>query len=408
MNPLVDHVVQCWGCPVFDKLINVVSGAAAAAYGKFATLCVVLFCGLLAFYIINAVWKNIKDGVKDPFYKKSVQPVLISALVALTLLAMGVVVPRVVTSITFEPVAEITLRYTQVVSGMTDDAVDARVDYTPMPMGDDGFYRPQLRDRIIMLMKTTVTQFQAYVKLGLAVMDAAFSWGALGGIGAFIKHVMMFFIGLYLVYGFFKLFVRYCFYFADIIVAMTYFAFFFPLSLALFAFRQSDAPDWMKNYGKKMGTDQIKKVINAIVALGAAVLTYSVAMVLIAKFFGGADAGGVDLMGKITSGTVLASDLSDENLAGVTLMGAVVLVYVVNFLISMVPDVTKMVLGAFDVGTETKISEGLANDAGQLTKTLVGATKQLGQTILGDAGADAKKSGDATQKKDTSKDGGAQ
>lgn len=376
LNPLVGDVVQCWGCPVFDRLMAVVSNAAAAVYGKFAIFCIVLFAGLFAMYVFYSVWKNMKGGMADPFYRKSVQPVIIAALFALTFLSMGVYVPRLVTSITFEPVAEMTLRYTQAVVGLNDDQINQRVTYVPAPMTDTGFYRPQLRDKIIMLMKTTVTQFQAYIKLGLAVMDAAFSWRALVGIGALLKHIMMFVVGLYLVYAFFKLFLRFCFYFADIIVAMTFFAFFFPLSLVTFAFRNSDAPDWMKNLGKKFGVGQFKNLINAIVALSAAVLTYTVAMVLIAKFFSSPTDDVQNLMELITTGQVMAGDLSDENLGAVTLMGAVVLVYVVNYLTSLAPEVTKMVLGAFDVTPENSISEGLANDAMQVGKNIIEATKK--------------------------------
>ncbi len=389
VNPLVDSVVQCWGCPVFDRLMAVVSNAAGAVYGKFATFCIVLFCGLFAMYVINSVWKNLKGGMSDPFYTKSVQPVVISALVALSLLAMGVYLPRMVTSITFEPVADLTLAYTQGVIRMDDDMINERVTYTPMPMDDNGFYRPQLRDKIIMLMKTTVTQFQAYIKLGLAVMDTAFSWNALVGIGALVRHIIMFVIGLYLVYNFFKLFMRFCFYFADIIIAMTYFAFFFPLSLVMMAFRDSDAPDWFKGLGKSLGTGQFTKVINAIIALASAVLTYTVVMVLIAKFFGGSHMPMDDLMAQITTGAIFAGDLTDENLGTITLIAMVVMVYIVNYISSLAPDVTKMVLSAFNVSADNSISEGLANDAMQLTKNIVNTTTRAATTVI--SGGDSEK-----------------
>ena len=250
MNSLVDSSVQCWGCPVFDRLFQIVSDAAAAVYDQFVIFCAILFCVLFAFYVINAVWKNMKGGVTDPFYQKSLKPVLINSLVALAFLSMGIVMPRFVTTITFEPVANIALIYTQSMLKTNPDTVNERITYQPMEMSDDGFYRPELRDTIIMLMKTTITQFQSYMKLGIAVMDKAFSLDALLGIGALIKHIILFFIGLYLFYGFFKLFIRFCFYFADIIVAMTFFAFFFPLSLILVAFKGGDAPGWLSSLGK--------------------------------------------------------------------------------------------------------------------------------------------------------------
>ena len=390
VNPLVDGAVQCWGCPVFDRLFQVVSMAAAGVYRQFAFFCMIVFCVLFAFFALNAVWQNIKGGMPDPWYKKSVQPVIISSLFALTFLAMGVMLPRFVTTVTFEPVADIALTYTQSVVQMNTDTINEKVTYQPMPMSDAGFYRPQLRDTIILLMKTTITQFQAYIKLGIAVMDSAFTWRAILGVGALLKHIIIFFMGLYLVYGFFKLFVRFCFYFADIIVAMTFFAFFFPLSLVLFVFRGDGVPGWMKNLGKNVGVGQFKKGINAIVALAAGVLTYTVVMVIIAKFFTahGGDVG--ELMHLITNGDVFAADLSDDNLAALTLMGCVVLVYVVNFITGLGGQVTKMVLDTFNVGVENKLSEELATNAENLTKVVVDTVKKVGKTIA-DGGEKADK-----------------
>ena len=101
MNSLVDSSVQCWGCPVFDRLFQIVSDAAGAVYNQFVIFCAIIFCVLFAFFVINAVWKNIKGGVGDPWYQKSVKPVVINSLVSLTFLSMGVYLPRFVTTITF-------------------------------------------------------------------------------------------------------------------------------------------------------------------------------------------------------------------------------------------------------------------------------------------------------------------
>jgi len=392
-NSLVDNTVQCWGCPVFDRLFQIVSDAAGAVYGRFAMFCLILFCCLFAFYVVNAVWQNIKGGVKDPWYAKSVRTVFINSLVALTLLSMGVAMPRFVTSVTFEPVAKIALVYTQALTQNDDETVNEKVTYKPMKMSDDGFFRPQLRDTIIMLMKTTITQFQSYMKLGIAVMDHAFTWDALLGIGALIKHIILFFIGAYLFYGFFKLFVKFCFYFADIIVAMTFFAFFFPLSLVLVSFKGADAvPKWMSGLGKNVGTDQFKKLISAIISLAAAVITYTVIMVIIAKFFSAPDTSSADLMQQIMSGTVFEGDLNDENLAAMSLMGAVVLIYVLNFIYEQIPQVTKMVLGAFGVSEEHKLGDQLAQDAMNLTKATINVAKKIGETVI--SGGDNKESKD--------------
>ena len=76
LSSLVDSTVQCWGCPVFDNLFQLVSNAAAAAYDKFALVCVVLFCVIFAFFVFSAVWKNFTNGLKDSFYQKSVIHIL--------------------------------------------------------------------------------------------------------------------------------------------------------------------------------------------------------------------------------------------------------------------------------------------------------------------------------------------
>lgn len=382
INPVIDASVQCWGCPIFDRLFQIVSNAAAAVYDQFVIFCAIIFCVLFAFVVLNAVWQNIKSPTPDPWYQKSLKPLLINSLVSLTFLSMGVYLPRFVSSVTFEPVANITLIYTQSMLQTTPETVNEHVTYQPMEISDDGFFRPELRDSIILLMKTTITQFQSYMKLGIAVMDKAFSLDALLGIGNLIKHIILFFIGLYLAYAFFKLFWRFCCYFADIIVAMTFFAFLFPLSLILVAFKGADAPSWVTNLGKGIGTKQFKKLINAIIALAAAVLTYTVIMVIIAKFFSAPGQSAADIMQLITSGEVFAGDLSGDNLAAMTLGGCIILVYVLNFLYTQIPTVTQMVLDSFGVSQENQLSEQLANDAMKLTSTIVDTVKKAGATII--------------------------
>lgn len=197
MNSFVDSTIQCVGCPVFDRLFQIVSDAGAAAYGKFVILCMVLFCVLFAFVILNMVWKNMRSGPSPASYQKSLKTLAINSLVTLTFLGMGVALPRFVSTITFEPAAQVALIYTQSMLQTDNDVVNARVDYQPVQISDNGFFRPQLRDTIIMLMKTTITQFQNYMKLGIAIMDAALSWKALLGVGSLIKHIILLFIGVY-------------------------------------------------------------------------------------------------------------------------------------------------------------------------------------------------------------------
>ena len=382
LNPFVDATVQCWGCSVFDRLFQIVSDAAARVYDQFVVFCAILFCVLFAFFVINAVWQNIKGGISDPWYQKSLKPIIINSLVSLAFLSLGVYLPRFVSTITFEPVTNIALVYTHSMLQTTPDDVNERVTYQPAQISDDGFFRPQLRDSIILLMKTTVTQFQSYIKLGIAVMDQAFSASALLGIGSLIMHIIVFFIGLYLAYGFFKLFWRFCCYFADIIVAMAFFAFFFPLSLILVAFQGANAPSWISNLGKSVGTNQFKNLINSIIALAAAVLTYTVIMVIIAKFFSAPGQSVTDIMTLITSGNIIADDLSMDNVTAMTLGGCIILVYVLNFIYKEIPNVTNMVLGAFGVSQENQLSEQLANDAMRLTNDIIQGVKKAGATII--------------------------
>lgn len=383
LTSLVDKTVQCWGCGLFDRLFQVVSDAAAAAYQQMSTVCIILFCVLFSFFVLHAVWQTIKGGTSDPWYEKSVQKVFINAIVCIGLLSMGVVLPRFITTITVEPAAQIATAYTQAMVQQDTISVEDKVDYQPMEMGDSGFYRPQLRDKIILLMKTTITQFQSYMKLGIAVMDRAFSWDALLGIGSFLKHVILFAIGLYLTWGFFKLFFRYCCYFADIIIAMTFFAFFFPLSLMLFVFKgASNVPGWIGKMGQNLGTSQLKNLINAIITLSSAVITYTVIMVIIAKFFSLSGADTTTLMQAITSGQVFADDLNTENLQAMTLASCIILVYVLNYIYGQIPQISKMILSAFGVSEEKSESEQLANDMLHLTSTIWENAKKIGTTII--------------------------
>ncbi len=383
INSFIDNTVQCWGCGLFDRLFQIISTATATIYGQLVSLCVILFMAMFTVFVANAVYQNIKGGGKDPFYTKSIQKVFINSVVVFALLGLGVAVPKFITRITFEPVATATMVYTQALTQQNPDIVNDKVTYQPLEMNDDGFYRPQLRNTIIMIMKTTVTQFQSYIKLGIAVMDSAFTWKALLGVGTLVKHIMLFIVGLYLCYGFFKLFIRYCFYFVDIIVAMAFFAFFFPISLMMMSFDGAEhLPDVIKNVGKSFSKDQGKKLINAIVALAACVITYTVIIMLLAKFMSDPDETNAQLMDKIMSGTVFEADLNSENLEALTLTSAIVLVYVLNFIYGQIPQISKMILGTFGVGEEKQLSEKMADDALTLSKNIINTTVNTVKTII--------------------------
>ncbi|MBO7509446.1 MAG: hypothetical protein J6T57_04200 [Alphaproteobacteria bacterium] len=406
MNNFVDNAVQCWGCGVFDNLFRVVSTAGAAVYQRVANICFIIFVALFVFYVIWAVWKHVnpkKPDASDPLYMKTIGHVVINSLFALTLLGFGVAVPRLITRVTFEPVAHVTLIYSEALLKTNTDLVNVRVDYTPKKMQDNGFYRPELRDTIVSIMKTTITVFQSFMKLGIAVMDKAFTWVNIFSVGDIFRHIIIFMAGLYLFYGFFKFFLRFCFYFVDVIVAMAMFAFLFPIGLVMMSFRGGDMPEWMSSLGKGLGTDQLKKLINAIITLGAAVITYLVIMVILSRFFSDAGTSVDKLMDAITSGEVMANDLSDANFATLTLTGLIVLLYVMNYIYAQVPRVTKMVLDTFGVKEENALSEQMANDAEKLVGLVVNGVKSVGSTIINGG---EKKSAEKPKSDDKSKGDG--
>jgi hypothetical protein len=385
LNSFVDNTVQCWGCAVFDNLFRVVSNAGAAVYEKIANICFAIFFVLFVFYILWAVWKHVNPknpDSSDPFYVKSVVRVIINSLFALTLLGIGVGVPRFITRVTFEPVADVALVYSTAILDTAPDVVNMHVSYQPMEMQDTGLYRPKLRNTIISLMKTTITMFQSFIKLGIAIMDRAFSWKDIYGVSDIFRHILIFFVGLYLFYGFFKLFLRFCFYFVDVIIAMAMFAFLFPIALMMMSFRGGDMPAWMSSLGKGLGANQIKKLINAIITLASAVITYMVILVIIARFFTDSGTSVNELMDAITSGKVLDSDLSESNLSTLTLGGTVILVYVLNYIYSMIPQISKMILNTFGVEEENKLSEQMANDAEKLVGIVTSGLKTVGNTII--------------------------
>jgi len=383
LSDFVGQSVQCWGCGIFDHLFQVLSAAAAALYGRMTIIGVLLFCAFLALYIIWAFWKNMTDAKPEPMVKKYLKPVMINSIVVLSLLSLGVFVPRLLTTMTLEPVASMTTIYTESMLSQTPESVNAAVTYPVEPMPDNGFYRPQLRDKIIELMKTSITTFQAMIKLGLNVMDGAFSWKALTGIGALVKHALLFFIGLALAFGFFKIFIKFCFYFVDVIVALSFFAFFFPISLIFFIFKNSSAAAWVQDLGKNMAPKMLQNAVNSIATLGTVVLTYVVILVLVARFFAANDAGGAALANQILHGDIYAISLDNSDLATMTLASFVVLLYVVQYLADHIKDVAKMVTDTFKLPEpKAPLGEGLFKDAETITGNTVKYVKDTGKVII--------------------------
>ena len=394
-NSLIDSSFQCWACPVFDSLFAIISNAAAAAYQRLTFFSVVIFCVLFGFYVINAVWQNIKNNYEDPFFQKSLRPVLIKALLALSLLSMGVMVPKMISKITFEPVATMTLAFSR-----TMLPPDYKIpEYTQsIKLDDFGFFNPELRDTIIKLIETSIANFQVYVKIGIAIMDEAFSIDALYGLGYLIKHILIFAIGAFLTYKFGKLFIMYSFCFMDVIMAMAIFAFFFPLSVVLFIFKGAQyLPNWMEKLGGDLGMGQIKKLINAIVSISSTILTYTIIMLIIDGFL---DSHGVDANSiQNSSESIFDFDLENSTAMELTLAGSIVLVYVLEYIQTKIPEITNKILSIFGVKQENALSKEMGENMLALTGLMVDNVKKIVKTI-----ADPDKALEESSKKEEKKD----
>jgi len=379
-NSFVDNVAQCWTCKIFDGLFAIISNTAAAAYQRLTVISVIVFSILLAFYILNAVWQNIKNGSEDPLFQKTVKPVIIKSLIALSLLSAGLLVPRLISTIAFEPAAEITYQFSKTMLLFKPDYVIP--EYTnAIALENNGFFNPELRDTIIKILETSVSAFQVYIKIGIGIMDAAFSLKALLGIGALVRHIIVFYIGLFLTYNFGKLFIKYSFCFMDIIVAMAMFAFFFPLSLIFFIFKDAQsAPGWMKKLGGDLGAGQIKKLVNAIISVAATILTYTIIIGIIDGFFRDSNVDPSSLSNASTS--LFDFNLDNSNAMDMTVAGAIVLVYVINYIATKIPDVTQKILDAFGVKQENAISKEMGENMWKLTTIVADKAKEVTKTII--------------------------
>lgn len=393
-NSLVDGVVQCWACPIFDNLFVIISDAAAAAYQRFSLFSLVIFCILFTFFVTNAVWTSIKSGGEDPFLLKSVKPVVIKALIALALLGMGLTFPRLISKVTFEPVAEITLQSSKM---LLPKDYEVPHNYEPIKIESAGFFNTNLRDTILRLIETSVTSFQVYIKIGIGIIDSAFSLQSLFSIGSLFKHTIVFFIGLFLTYNFIRLFIKYSFCFMDIILAMALFAFFFPISLVLFIFKDAKAlPGWMKGLGGDLGAGQIKHLINAIVSVISAILTYTIIMLVIRGYL---DGNGVDANSfQSTTESLFEFDLENSDVMQITFAGAIVLVYVVNYIADQIPQITNKILSIFGISQEDKLSKEIGENTLNMVNAVINEAKEIVKIV---------KNSDAVSK-DTKSDKGAE
>ncbi len=388
----IDNTMQCWSCPIFDRVFQIISQAAGVAYKDFVIICTVLFFVIFGFYIFSAVWKNMTEGFKDGWINNSLRPIFINSMFVLAFLGMGAMLPRFITTITFEPVAQVTETYAAAMMKLTPEVIEEHVTYEAPDIDDsNGIFRQELRDSVINTAKVTITLFQSLMKLGVAMIDAGLTWSMFFGIGAFIKHIILTIIGVYLFMAFFKMFFKFLCYFADVIIAMAMFAFFFPLSLVTAAFKEvndKDMPSWLswiKTLGKGVGVEQFQNVLNAIVSLGVAVITYTVILVIIAKFFADPD-GNVNnfeaLLAAIMDGDVFELDLDNTGLNDLTITSVVVLIYVLTFIYDNIPKITEMVLGMFGINSYNyEVGEKLGDSLLKTSKLMVKQTKDTVKTI---------------------------
>ena len=393
-NTFIDKVAQCWTCPIFDNLFAVVSDTAAALYERLSFFSVIIFSVLFCFYVLNVVWTNIKDNMKDPLYQKTLKPVLLKSVMVLSLLSLGLTVPRVISKITFEPVAIVTLEFSKT---MLPEDYKIPDNYSAIKLNEDGFFNPELRNTILQILQTSVANFQVFIKLGFAIIDAAFSFPTKIEAWLIIKRLLIVFIGLFLTYNFAKLFIQYSFCFMDIILAMAMFAFFFPLSLVLFIFRgAADLPGWMKNLGKDLGGNQIKQLINAIVSVAAAILTYTIIFLIIRGYLNGYELN-AESIPTITE-SILNFDLDNPNVTQLTFSGSIVLVFVLNYLKGKIPDITNEIMSTFGLKQEDKLSKEMGNNALELTGLVMNQAKTL-TSIVVNKGVQAAKNAAASASK---------
>ncbi|MBR6685264.1 MAG: hypothetical protein IKL37_03270 [Alphaproteobacteria bacterium] len=382
-QPLIDSAVQCWACPIFDKLFQLISKIVSSAYSTLTIVCVGVFVIIFALYTVNAVWSNLKSNSPDTWHTKSLQKVVINSLFALLLLMTGVTFPRIITTITAEPVAHMTLAYTQVLTQQNPTSVEEAVSYTPEDMPDDEIFRPQLRNAVIEIMQSTIVIFQDFISIGIKIIDAAFEWEAFTGLGKLLTHIILFFIGLTLTWSFAKLFFKYCFYFADFIVAMAFFAFLFPISLMLLPFKGADGvPAWLSNLGKNIGAKQVKSLINSIVAMGSVVLTYIIILNVLMRFLV-PDLNGEGMILPEHMSQLFEEDLGEDSFYSLSLVNMVALLFVLSYLEKQIPKITQMILGAFNVQEENKLSEQVGDVAMKFTEGAFNTVKNVGKTVIG-------------------------
>ena len=161
-----------------------------------------------------------------------------------------------------------------------------------------------------------------------------------------------------------------------------------------------NVPKWFGEIGKNVGAAQIKNLINAIVTLGSVVLTYTVIIVIVTKFFSSVNS---NVMDQLLAGNVYGDDLNMESVESLTLAGCVALIYVMNFIFAQIPEITKMILSAFSVQENKQHGEQIGTDLMNLSKIAVDNVVKAGTIIV--SGGKSKKEDKKEDKKEEKKEG---
>jgi predicted PurR-regulated permease PerM len=174
----------------------------------------------------------------------------------------------------------------------------------------------------------------------------------------------------------------------DIILAMAMFAFFFPLSLVFFIFKDaSSAPGWMKKLGSDLGSGQIKKLVNAIISVAATILTYTIIMMIIGGFLRDSNIDPNSIQN--SSESLFNFDLDNSTAMEITVAGTIVLVYVINYIADQIPNVTKKILDAFGVKQEDSLSKEMGENVLKLTNLVANEVKTLAKNVINPEAAKA-------------------
>jgi len=136
----------------------------------------------------------------------------------------------------------------------------------------------------------------------------------------------------------------------------------------------------MKNLGSNLGGGQIKKLVNAIVSVASTILTYTIIMLIIRGFL---DANGVSVDSiQNTTESLFDFDLENSSAMQITFAGAIVLVYVINYIAGQIPKITEKILSVFNIKQEDEHSTKMGKDVLQLTQIIAQKTKDLAKTII--------------------------